>query len=208
MVDLLRDGHDRDGPLAVEGRLLAGHEVSKLERDPGAAGGSFEGQHRGVRQPISGPGRPGKLRVSVAVAQVAVDLAGDVSLQAADDLLLGQAFFAAPVRVGAGGRVRAHAGDDDPPQGVVGLAVPAAVEAVPAGLSRGGRDRGDCAQVRPGGLAAQPLRVVPGGDQQQGGGIGADAVQAEQARRAGGDQRDDELIEAPELGVQELDTPA
>jgi len=48
IVDLLRDGHDRDGPLAVEGRLLAGHEVSRVERGPGAAGGSFEGQHRGA----------------------------------------------------------------------------------------------------------------------------------------------------------------
>ena len=28
-------GHDRDGPLAVEGRLLSGHEVSRLERIPG-----------------------------------------------------------------------------------------------------------------------------------------------------------------------------
>jgi hypothetical protein len=35
--------------------------------------------------------------------------------------------------------------------------------------------------VRPGGLAAQPFRVVCGGDQQQGGGVGADAVQGEQA---------------------------
>ena len=37
---------------------------------------------------------------------------------------------------------------------------------------------------------------------------GADAVQAEQARRAGGHQGDDELIEALELGVQELDAAA
>jgi hypothetical protein len=28
-------GHDRDGPLAVEGRLLSGHEASRLERVPG-----------------------------------------------------------------------------------------------------------------------------------------------------------------------------
>ena len=48
----------------------------------------------------------------------------------------------------------------------------------------------------------------PGGDQQQRGGIGAGAVQAEQARRAGGDQRADQLIEAAQLGVQELDAPA
>ena len=47
--------------------------------------------------------------------------------------------------------------------------------------------RGDAAQVRPRALAAHPLRVVPGGDQQQRGGVRADAVQGQQARRAGGD---------------------
>ena len=67
---------------------------------------------------------------------------------------------------------------------------------------------GDAAQVRPRAFAAQPFRMVPGGDQQQRGGVGADAVQPEQARRAGGHQGDDELIEALELGVQELDAAA
>src|SRR5260370_1390547 len=37
VLGLLRDGHDRDGPLAVEGRLLSGHEVSRAER--GSRGG-------------------------------------------------------------------------------------------------------------------------------------------------------------------------
>src|SRR5205823_12180593 len=37
-------------------------------------------------------------------AQVGVYLAGDVTLEAADDLFLGQAFFGAAVDVGAGGR--------------------------------------------------------------------------------------------------------
>ena len=38
-------------------------------------------------------------------AQVRVDLAGDVTLQAADDLGLGLSFFGAAFDVGAGGRV-------------------------------------------------------------------------------------------------------
>ena len=38
--------------------------------------------------------------------------------------------------VGAGGRVRAQAGEHDPPQGVVGLAVTAGVEPVADGLPR------------------------------------------------------------------------
>ena len=77
-----------------------------------------------MRQPNSGSGHPGKHVASVSSgAQAAVDLAGDVTLQAADDLLLGQAFFAAAVDVGAGGGVGAHPGDHDPPQGMAGLAV-------------------------------------------------------------------------------------
>ena len=62
-----------------------------------------------------------------------------------------------------------------------------------------------CAQAA---SRAQPLRVVPGGDQEQGGGVGADAVQGEQAGGAGGDERDDELVEALELAVEELGAPA
>ena len=64
------------------------------------------------------------------------------------------------------------------------------------------------AQVRPGGLAAQPLGVVPGGDEQQRGGVGADAVQGEQARGTGGDQGADELVQALELAVEELGAAA
>src|SRR6266487_3156609 len=87
---------------------------------------------------------------SGAVAEVAVDLAGDIPLQAADDLPLRQALLGAPLDVGAGSRVGPHPGDHDPPQRLVGLAVAAAVEPVPAGdLAGGGRDRGDAAQVRP-----------------------------------------------------------
>ena len=37
------------------------------------------------------------------------------------------------------------------------------------------------AQVGPGGFGAEPFGVVPGGDQEQRGGVGADAVQGEQA---------------------------
>jgi hypothetical protein len=41
-LGLLRCGHDRDGPLAVEGRLLSGHEVSRLERVPGRPADRFK----------------------------------------------------------------------------------------------------------------------------------------------------------------------
>jgi hypothetical protein len=46
--------------------------------------------------------------------------------------------------------------------------------------------------------------MVARGDQQQGGGVRADAVEGEQAGRADGDQRDDELVQAADLVVEEL----
>ena len=46
--------------------------------------------------------------------------------------------------------------------------------------------------------------MVPGGDEQQRGGVGTDPVQGEQARGAGSDEGDDELVQALELAVQEL----
>jgi len=62
--------------------------------------------------------------------------------------------------------------------------------------------------VRPGGLAAQPLRVIAGRHQQQRRGVRADAVQGEQPRRASGHERDDEVVQPLELAVQELHAPA
>ena len=91
----------------------------------------------GSRQPNIGSGRPRGLWASAGGrAQVGVDLAGDVTLQAADDLGLGLSFFGAALDVGAGGRVRAHAGEHDPPQGVVGLPVAAGVEPVAGDFPR------------------------------------------------------------------------
>ena len=43
------------------------------------------------------------------------------------------------------------------------------------GAAGAGRDRRDAAQVGEGGLAAQPVGVVAGGDQQLPGDLGADA---------------------------------
>ena len=91
---------------------------------------------------------------------------------------------------------------------MVGLAVTAGIEAVAGDFPRRCLERGDRAQVRPGGLAAQPLGVVPGRDQEQGGGVGADPVQGEQAWGTSGDERGDELVEALELPVEELGAPS
>ena len=82
--------------------------------------------------------------------------------------------------VGAGAGVPAQPAEHDAVEGGVGLAVAAAVEPVPVGLAGGGGDRGDAAEHGERGLGAQPVGVVPGGDQQLAGDVGADAVQGEQ----------------------------
>ena len=185
------------------------YQVTKVSSCGNRARGGrriVEGQHVcGSR--LAGQAAPGACG-SGAGSQVGVDLAGDVALQAADDLLLRQPFRSAPPDVGASGPVGAHPGDHDPPQGMVCFAVPAAVEPVPAGLPRGRGDRRDGAHMRPGSLTAQPLRVVPGRDQQQGGGVRADAAAAEQTRRADSDERDDQLVQPTDLGIEELHPPA
>ena len=80
---------------------------------PGTADESFEGQRvRGSR--LSGQAVPGALGVRRR-AEVAVDLASGVTLQAADDLRLGLSFGRAALGVGAGGRVGAEPGEHDPP---------------------------------------------------------------------------------------------
>ena len=67
-------------------------KFSSFGKGPGAAGGSFEGQHVcGSR--LAGQAAPGACG---SAAQVGVDLAGDVALEAADDLFLGLALGGAP----------------------------------------------------------------------------------------------------------------
>ena len=102
---------------------------------PGTADESFEGQQvRGSR--ISGQAVPGASGVSRRRAQVGIDLAGDITLQAADDLRLGFPFGRAALGVGPGGRVRAQPGEHDPPQGMIGLAVTTGVEPVAGDFPR------------------------------------------------------------------------
>ena len=103
-----------------------------------------------------------------------VDLAGDVALQTAHDVELGQALVGPPLHIGPGRRVAAHPDQGDPPQGVVGVAVAAAIQPVAVGPARGRRHGGGAAQVREGRLGAQPLGVVAGGDQQLPGGVDPD----------------------------------
>jgi hypothetical protein len=50
--------------------------------------------------------------------------------------------------------------------------------------------------------------VVSGGDQEHGGGVAADSVEAEQVGSGGGDERDDEVVQPFDLAVEEIDAPA
>ena len=86
--------------------------------------------------------------------EVAVDLAGEVALEAAHDLGFRLAFGGPPCDVGLGGLVPVHSGDDGAMQGCVGLAIPAAVEPVTGGLSGGGWNRVGAAECSEGGFAA------------------------------------------------------
>ena len=83
---------------------------------------------------------------------MAVDLAGDVALEDADDLALGATLFHSALHVGLGLGIRRQPGDHDGPQGAVGLSIPAAVEPVAGDLARGSLERRDPAQVGPGGF--------------------------------------------------------
>ena len=75
------------------------------------------------------------------------------------------------------------------------------------GLAGRGVDRGDPAEVGEGGLGGDPLGVVAGGDEQQGGGVGADTVEGEQARRGRADEVGELVVEAGAVGV-DVEHPA
>ena len=96
-------GQDRDEPLRVWRESSYEVTLSKSCGAPGTAGGSFAGQR--LRQPISGPDRPRECALAGGDAEVGIDLAGDVALQAADDFLLGFPLGCAAFGVGAGSRV-------------------------------------------------------------------------------------------------------
>ena len=109
------------------------------------------------------------------VGEQVVDLAGDVAFQAADDLPAVFAFCLSFLGVGDGGLVVTHAGDGDPPQGIVGLAVAAPIKTVAYGPSRRRLDGTGAAQCGEGRFRLHAFGVVTSGDQQGSGGVGADS---------------------------------
>src|SRR6266536_6206997 len=90
-------------------------------------------------------GRCREVEVGEVGTEGVVELAGDVALEAADDLGFGQALGGATVGVGAGASAVAEAADGDQVDCAVGVAVAAAVEPVAARASGGGGDRAGAA---------------------------------------------------------------
>src|SRR6266516_4801264 len=133
-------------------------------------------------------------------AEGVVDLAGDVALEAADDLFLAEAFGDAALGVGAGASAVAQPADSDQVEGTVGLAIAAAVEPVSGGAAGGGGDRAGAAEVGEGGLAAQPFDVLAGADEQLAAVLGGDAEQAGRPWRGAGDQHG-QLIQGGGAGL-------
>src|SRR5215217_8862540 len=108
--------------------------------------------------PMSRKGWPGQ-----GVEDEGIELPGQSSLHAPQDLLAAVAHGGAFGRVGAAAWVVHEAVVGDRPQGAVGGAVTAAVQPVPGGLARGGLDRAGAADGSEGGLTVEPVGVVAGG---------------------------------------------
>src|SRR5262245_29419621 len=138
--------------------------------------------------------------------EVVVDLAGDVALEAADDLALREPFGFPSRGVGAGTRTEAEARDRGEVEGAIGLPVATAIE--PVALRHAGTrgERRHAAEHREAGLAAQPLRVVTSGDEQLAGDLDADPDLVEQLRVELADELLDRLVQIRDL-VVELDDP-
>jgi hypothetical protein len=124
-----------------------------------------------------------------SLAEGAVEVAGEVALDAAADFPVGLAFGTAVLDVGDGRWVAAHAGDGDGVDGAVELAVAEAVEPVAVGAAGGDRDGRGAGEHAEGGFAVNASGVGPG-QQDLGGGQGAEAG-------FGGDQAGGHVFDDP-----------
>ena len=108
VADKTGTGRSGGGQALIRSRLFS------RQAGPGTADESFEGQH-GCGSRILGQAVPGAFGLAGGPAEVGVDLAGGVTLEATDDFRFRLSFVGAAFDVGAGRRVRAHAGEYDPP---------------------------------------------------------------------------------------------
>lgn len=120
---------------------------------------------------------------NVGRCEEAVDIEGDVALEAAHRASRGVALANTLVDVRASSWVPPKADNHDAPQRHVGLAVAATVESVPILFAGGALQRRHPAECGEGGLAAESLGVVAGSDHERGGDIVADTLELEQPGR-------------------------
>ena len=165
------------------------------------------GDADGAGAAVDGDGVARALRVQVSEVggEGAVGLAGDVALEAADDLELGFAFGAAALGLGARAGAVAQAADSDQVKGAVGVAVAAVVEPVAAGFAGRGRDRAGATKRGERGFAAQALDVLPGAHEQLSRVAGGDAQQPGCARCGAANEPLELLVERGDLRVERLD---
>lgn len=123
----------------------------------------------------------------------------------AHDLALGLAFGGSAFDVGAGALAVTQTTDDDQVQSTIGLVIAAIVEAVASRLARGGGDRAGAAYRGERALAAEPVDVLPGSDQQLAGLSGRDAEQLGAARRRGRDELLELAVQGRDLTIESLD---
>src|SRR5436305_2908576 len=101
--------------------------------------------------------------------------AGDVALEAAEDLAFVEAVGGALGGVGLGALAVAEAADGDHVERSVGLSVAAGVEAVAVGAAGACLDRGGAADLGEGCFAVEAVDVLAGGDEELACALGADS---------------------------------
>lgn len=126
------------------------------------------------------------------------DLAGNVAFEAADDFDLAHSFAGAVEHVRFRSMVVTEPDYNDAMERSIGLAVTAAVQAVPVGLARGSRYRTHPTQRGKGSLGAETFGIAPSSDQEGRRRVGSHAEDADQRRRC-------RLSEPHQLGFQVVD---
>ncbi len=166
-------------------------------REPHRGGAELVGGCR-ERDPCGEPmlAQLGGARNLVRIGEDIEDLASDVAFQASQDLAVGFTLFAPAAHVGRGRRVVVGQADHgDAPQGVVGLAIAAAVESVTDGLTGGRLNRTGTAQGGERGLGVHTIGVVTSGNRQRRGDLRPDPVGCQQRRVRLGAQAGDVTVE-------------
>src|SRR3974377_943866 len=130
------------------------------------------------------------------------ELASDVALEAADGFGLGFAFVAAASEVRAGVGVVGEAGDDDAPQGAVGLAVAGPAEAMSLLLAAGCVQGCGATQTRESPLVAEAVRVLARGDEECAGGLGADTELFHELRSGVRDEWFENVVEGANFVIE------